>query len=362
MKLKKPPRRHMPSQRRGKKTGLAPGTPVFVGEQKLESVRIHIMRYSSGHFDETKNGSLSDCVRPGGDSGVTWINIDGVHDVHLVQQIGERFGLHLLTVEDIVNTTQRPKAEEFSNYLFLVLKMMSYNAEKHDIDIEHVSLIVGEGYVISFLEDEGDVFDTVRDRLRSDKGKIRTLHADYLAYSLMDAVVDNYFLALEFIGDLLEEMDDLIIENPTPAHMHELHRLKQCVLALRKSVWPLREEINVIERSESTLLHSGTRVFLRDLYDHTIQVIDIVENYRELLSGMHDTYLSSVSIRLNDIMKVLTIIATIFIPLTFIAGVYGMNFDHMPELHWRYGYYLIWGIMISIAAGMLVFFRKRKWL
>ena len=345
----------------GDKAGLAPGTSIFVGERKQDKPRIDIMDYAEDRLEETHDASAGDCARLKDAPGVTWINVNGIHDVNLIEALGKRFGLHPLTLEDILNTTQRPKAEAFEKYIFLALKMITYNEAQNDINIENVSLILGAVYVVSFQEREGDVFEAVRQRIRSAKGRIRSAQSDYLAYALMDGVVDAYFVALEKIGEHIEGIDDEIVLAPDAALMQEVHRLKREILFLRKSVWPLREEIAAIDKFESPLINSSTRVYLRDLYDHTIQIIDLVETFRDILGGMHDTFLSSVSNRMNEVMKVLTVIATIFIPLTFIAGVYGMNFEHMPELKWPWGYYLIWGIMISIGIGMLAYFRKRKW-
>lgn len=344
------------------KAGLSPGTPVFIGERKQAYTQLDVLRYDEDGIVEAIDAPTSDCAPPLDPTGVTWINVFGIHDVDLIATLGEQFGIHPLTLEDIVNTAQRPKAEEFDNYIFVVLKVMTYNEAHHEIEIETVSMVLGEGYVISFQEHEGDVFEMVRDRIRGAKGRIRKQAADYLAYALMDAVVDAYFVALEHIGDYIEDIEDEIVADPEPAHMREIHRLKREILYLRKSVWPLREEVSALLKSESSLIHDSTRVYLRDVYDHTIRVIDMVETNRDILSSMHDTYLSSVSNRMNEVMKVLTIIATIFIPLTFIVGVYGMNFDHMPELHWRWGYLGVWGFMGTITAGMAIYFRKKGWL
>jgi len=321
-----------------------------------------VIRYDEDGVQEVNDAQISDCMHPLDATGVTWINVFGIHDVEFIGELGERFGIHPLTLEDIVNTAQRPKAEEFNNYTFVVLKMMTYNEEHDEIEIETVSIVLGQGYVISFQEHEGNAFAMVGERIRTGKGRIRRLAADYLAYALMDAVVDAYFVALERIGDHIETIEDEIVSEPVPAHMHEIHRLKREILYLRKSVWPLREEISTLLKTESALVDAGTVVYLRDLYDHTIRVIDMVETNRDILSSMHDTYLSSVSNRMNEVMKVLTIIATIFIPLTFIVGVYGMNFDHMPELHWHWGYMGVWGFMLAITLGMVVYFQKKGWL
>lgn len=350
------------ASRQSVKAGLAPGTPVFIGERKLEKIRIDLIDYNEEALNELPDATLDQCADLAKAPTVTWINLSGIHDLEMIESLGKRFNLHSLTLEDLVNTNQRPKAEVFPNYLFIVLKMMDYNETANTVDVEHVSLILGENYVISFLEDEGDVFDTVRERIRSSKGRIRGIKSDYLAYSLMDAVVDHYFLAVERIGDFIEEIDDRLLTDPRPDDIQEIHRLKRDILSLRKAVWPLREEVGAIEKSESPLIHQETRVFLRDLYDHTIQVIDMVETFRDLLGGMHDTYLSSISNRMNEVMKVLTIIATIFIPLTFIVGVYGMNFEHMPELKWPWGYYLLWTIMFAVGCGMVVYFKRKKWM
>jgi len=344
------------------KVGLSPGTPVFIGEQKRDQVRIDVMAYSEHGLEESQQVRVAECAGLANAASVTWVNVSGIHDLDMIAALGKAFNLHPLTLEDLVNTTHRPKTEEFPDYLFVVLKMMTYNETSNQIDVEHVSLILGENYVISFLENEGDVFDEVRERIRAAKSRMRSLQSDYLAYSLIDAVVDHYFLALERIGDVIEEIDERILVDPQPVDIHEIHRLKRGMMTLRKAVWPLREEIGVLEKSQSPLIRQDTRMYLRDLYAHTIQVVDMVESFRDLLGGMHDTYLSSISTRMNEIMKVLTIIATIFIPLTFLVGVYGMNFEHMPELKWAWGYYLIWGVMIALGTGMLTYFRRKKWL
>ncbi len=344
------------------KTGSAPGTMVFVGEQRLLNVQIDVINYGPQHCSELANVSPGKCTDFASGGGVTWMNVNGVHDIALIEQLGAAFGLHPLTLEDIVNTTQRPKVEDFPRYIFMVLKMIEFNDATQFLEIEHVSVILGSNFVISFLEDDGDVFDAVRDRIRSGGGRIRQMKADYLAYSLMDAVVDHYYLAIERMGDLIEEVDDRLLEHPDPQDMKEIHGLKRGVLSLRKAVWPIREEVGAIVKSESTLLSQESRIYWRDLYDHCVQIIDLVETLRDILGGMHDTYLSSLSHRMNEVMKVLTIISTIFIPLTFIAGVYGMNFKVMPELEWQGGYYAVWALMIVIGVTLYLYFRRKRWL
>lgn len=341
---------------------MAPGTMVFIGEQKQDKARIDVLHYSETALNELRDATVQQCGSLSKQQGITWLNVNSIHDVNLIEAFGKCFDLHPLTLEDIVNTTQRPKLEEFQGYLFIVLKMMTFSDAVNAVAIEHVSLILGENYVISFLENEGDVFDMVRERIRAATGRIRSMKADYLAYSLMDAVVDHYFLTVERIGDRIEDIDEQILIEPKPEDIKEIHRLKRDILRLRKALWPFREEAGSIAKSESPLLHAETEVFWRDLYDHTIQIIDMTETCRDILGGMHDTYLSSISNRMNEIMKMLTIISTIFIPLTFIVGVYGMNFEHMPELKWPFGYCLIWAVMLTIAFGLFIYFRRRKWI
>jgi len=270
--------------------------------------------------------------------------------------------LHHLVIEDIHNTYQRPKAEDYEDFLYIVLKMISWDENLNQAQAEQVSMILGKGYVLSFKEDPGDIFDPVRVRLREGKGRIRKSGADYLAYALLDQVVDNYFLVLENLGERIESLEEELTTNPSPATLKAIHHLKRELIFLRKSVWPLREAINSLERGDSSLFQAETLVYLRDLYDHTIQVMDTIETFRDMVSGMLDIYLSSISNRMNEIMKVLTIIATIFIPLTFIAGVYGMNFANMPELQWPWGYFAVWGVMILVAGGMIIFFKRKGWL
>ena len=348
--------------RRGKKAGLPPGTPVFVGERKQDVVRISIMNYSREHIEEIHSASIDDCVRVRESSDIVWINVNGIHDVNTIQTLANIFGLHPLTTEDISNTNQRPKFEEFDDYIFFALKMLVYDEETNSIESENVSVILGKNNVISFQERDDDLLDPVRDRIRSSKGKIRSEGTDYLAYTIMDGVVDEYFVALEKLGDHIEQLDDEILTAPDASQMKELHRLKREIVFLRKAVWPLREEISAIEKSGSRLIDDSIKPFLRDLYDHTIQIIDIVETYRDIIGGMHDTFLSGISNRMNEVMKVLTIIGTIFIPLTFIVGIYGMNFENMPELKWTWGYFGLLGIMAALGLTMLGIFKKRKWL
>jgi len=280
----------------------------------------------------------------------------------IIEKIGTHFGIHPLVLEDIVNTGQRPKMEDFEDYIFLVVKMLTCDQSQSDMNTEQVSLLLGPNFVISFQERQGDVFDSIRDRIRNSKGRIRKEGADYLAYVLLDAVVDGYFIVLESLGERIETLEDQVIENPTTETLQVINGLKREMIVLRRSVWPLREVIGALERGGSALIHKATGTYLRDVYDHTIQVADTIDSYRDMIIGTRDTYLSSLSNRMNEVMKVLTIIATIFIPMTFIAGIYGMNFQFMPELGWRWSYFVVWGVMIAVAGVMIAYFKRKDWI
>jgi len=344
------------------KAGLPPGTLVHIGEKKVEKTRITVMDYDERTFQEKEVAAVEECFEFKETSTVTWINVEGLHDVEIIEKLGNRFGLHPLIQEDILNTGERPKMEDYEDHIFLLLKVFVLGNRNHDEKIHQVSLVLGSNFVISFQEKESGVFDPVRDRIRKDKGRLRKLGPDYLAYALIDSIVDGYFGFLEKLSEEIEFLEDELVTNPKREILQKIHSLKREMIFIRKSVWPLREVVNGLERLETPLIKETTDVFLRDVYDHTIQVIDSVETLRDVLSGMLETYLSSVSNRMNEVMKVLTIIATIFIPLTFIAGVYGMNFKFMPELEWRGGYFVIIGVMVAVAVVMLIFFRKKKWL
>jgi len=349
-------------RKRVKQAGLPPGTVVYDGETRQRDVGITVIDYDEDHLEEKPLVGVED-IEPFRDSPtVTWINIDGIHDTSIIEGVGARFGIHPLVLEDIASSGNRPKFEDYDDYLFIIVKMMSYDDVKEDIDSEQVSLIVGKNYVISFQEHPGDVFDPVRDRIRQKKGRIVKMGPDYLAYALLDTIIDNYYSILEKLGDRVESIEEELLENPTREMLNAIHRTKRDMIYLRKSIWPLREAVSGLERSESKLISKQTRVFLRDVYDHTIQAIDTIESLRDIVSGLLDIYMSSVSNRMNEVMKVLTIIATIFIPLTFIAGIYGMNFEFMPELRLQWAYPAVWGVMGLVALVMLIFFRKKDWL
>lgn len=350
-------------KKRSKKLGLPPGTLVHIGEEKTGSVRITIIDYDETNVQMKEASTVEECFRLKDTPTTSWINLDGIHEIEVIERIGKHFDIHPLILEDIVNTEQRPKVEDLKDYLFIIVKMITYDETEHKIKSEQVSIILGPHYVLSFQESlEGDVFEPIRDRIRNGVGRIRKNGTDYLVYSLLDAIVDNYFLVMEKLGEEIEVLEEELMERPTPQISMAIHKLKREMIFLRKSVWPLREIISFIERRESVLIHESTIIYIKDLYDHTIQVIDTVETFRDMLAGMIDIYLSSLSNRMNEVIKRLSIIATIFIPLTFLAGVYGMNFKYMPELGSPWGYPLFWFVIITVSAFMLIYFKKRNWL
>jgi magnesium transporter len=351
-----------------KKVGSRPGEVVFVGEKKVDKTKINIIDYDETNYEEKTAVTVEECFPFKDTPTITWIDINGLHEVDILEKIGGHFEMHPLVLEDIANTNQRPKMEVADKYAFVVLKMLYNDPNSGELAGEQVSLIFGKNFVISFQEREGDVFGAVRDRIKKSVPRVRFLNADYLAYALVDAIVDSYFLVLENVGEKVESMEDELVNNPEPKSLETIHDLKRHLIFMRKAVWPLREVIGGLERLESELIHDATGAYLRDLYEHTIQVIDTVETFRDMVSGLLDIYLSSLSNRMNEVMKVLTIIATIFIPLGFLAGVYGMNFDtsisglNMPELGLPFGYILFWVLVLLIGGGLFMFFRKRRWL
>jgi magnesium transporter len=349
--------------KRSRKSGLPPGTPVHIGERKAGAPRVSLMYYDGEQLVEEEVTDVSACRTWLSQPGVTWINIEGVHQIDLLEQFGALFGLHPLVLEDIANTGQRPKVEDYGGYLYIVLRMLSLHAATQEVVGEQVSLVLGPNFVISFQEGiAGDAFDPIRERLRTSKGRARREGADYLVYSLIDAIVDGYFVLLEKLGEQIEELDERMLASSAREATRTINHLKREMIWLRKAVWPLREMISALQRAESSLIRASTGVYLRDVYDHTIEVIDTVETYRDVLSGMLDNNLSLLTARLNEVMKVLTVISTIFIPLTFIVGIYGMNFRHMPELEWRWGYPLVMLGMAIIAVALYFYFRRKKWL
>lgn len=351
-----------------KKAGLEPGTPVFVGIKKMDRVKISVIDYTETEFREMEVSNIDDCFPFKDTPGITWIDIVGVHDVEAIERFGRHFGLHPLILEDIVHTGQRPKMEETDGSIFLVLKMIYHTEGEDHYTSEQISIIFGKNLVVSFQEKEGDVFNPVRDRIRKVIPRSRFMGTDYLAYALVDAIVDNYFKVLERLGEQIEELEDILVTNPRPENLETLHDMKRELILMRKRIWPLRELVGGLERLESDLIHDYSRIYIRDLYEHVIQVIDTVETFRDMASGLIDIYLSSVSNKMNEVMKVLTIIATVFIPLGFLAGVYGMNFNpdagpfNMPELGLPFGYIGFWALVLLIGGGLFWFFKRKQWL
>ncbi|HBV97246.1 MAG: magnesium transporter [Peptococcaceae bacterium BICA1-7] len=351
-------------KKRTVKTGLAPGSLVRV-EGEREEVSITVLRYDEWSFLESDMAGAKDFFPPEKDDPtVTWVNVQGLPEPGVLKQLGGFFGLHPLVQEDILNTTDhRPKIEDYGDYLYITLKIIGFKKEDQEVDIEQVSLILGSNYVISIRERTGgNFFEPVRERITKGKGRIRKLKSDYLVYSILDLIVDNYFDVLESFGDMIDVLEDMFIHNPSQMTLKTFHSLKREILYLRKSVWPLREVVSSLERGDSELIGESLDLYLRDIYDHVTQIIDIIETFRDMLSEMLDIYLSSISNRINEVMKLLTIITILFIPLTFIAGVYGMNFRYMPELEWSWGYPAVMLVMGFIAIGMVFYFRKKRWL
>jgi len=349
-------------KRRSKKAGLAPGTLVHIGDHKTEKVKITLIDYDEGQLQEKELKKIEESFPLKDKTSATWINIDGIYQLDIIEKLGKHFGIHPLIQEDIVNTGQRPKAEDFDDYVYIVLKVLYQDKDKLKVKSEQISLIIGKNFLISFQEVEGDVFSSVRDRLRKGKGRLRKMGCDYLTYALMDAIVDNYFIILETIGETIEALEEELLENPTPQTLQTIHDIKREMIFFRKQVWPIREIISGITKFDSPLINESIAIYFKDIHDHTIQVIDTIESFRDVLSSMVDIYLSTISNKMNEVMKVLTMIATIFIPITFVAGIYGMNFKYMPELEWPWGYGVAWLIMVAIAISMICFFKRKSWL
>ena len=341
--------------------GMAPGTLVHVGEKRVDRVWFSAIRYDRDDYVElAKTFDIGECLNTDR-KDVNWLNMTGVHDAEYVRQFGEMSGLHELHQADIMNTELRPTLYIDSDIIFMTLKMPHFDDEDNLI-IEHISLVLGHGHVISFQEAEGDVFDKVRRNIRKSRGKFRKAGNDYLAYALIDAIVDNFFVILERIGAQTEDLEQRLMANPDPETLQIIYSLKRQMITLRKSIWPIREVINGLERSDTPLIRDGTKKYLRDVYNHTVQTMDTIESLRDMIGGMLDTYLSSVSNKMNEVMKTLTVIASIFIPITFIAGIYGTNFVYVPELEWEGGYFIMLGLMGTISGTMMVWFRRKGWL
>ena len=350
------------SRKMAQKAGMPPGSLVYLGKKEHLPAKITVIQYRDADFVENEYDAFNQCLPLDHREGVTWINVQGISQIKNLEQVGSYFNIHPLVLEDILDIEQRPKIEDYEDYLYIVLQTISHTPEAEEVGAEQVSLILGPHYVISFHDGDGDIFAPIRERLLRGKGRIRKLGADYLAYAIIDLIVDNYFVALETFSDKVEFLEDEVVIRPSPQTLREVHRFKNDMIMLRKSLWPLREVIARLERRESPLISDNLTLYLKDVYDHTIIAIEEVETYRDILSGMLDIYLSSMSNRLNEVMKVLTIIATIFMPLSFIASLYGMNFKNMPELQWQYGYYVAVAFMGLIAGSMLWYFKRKHWI
>lgn len=348
--------------KRSSKAGLPPGTLIFLGERKTEQSSIEAIEYNPLYISEKRLGDYKETFEYKDSDKVAWLNIYGLHDIEMINAVGSHYGIHNLILEDLLNTDQRPKIETQEDKIFIVLKMLVFDEAEQKIESEQISLILGPSYVLTFQEKESDIFAPLRNRLRNTTGRLRTGKSDYLAYAILDIVIDNYFILLEKLGEIIENYEEILMSNNEEQVLNKIYALKREILFLRKSVWPLREVIGKLERTETEIIGEKTIPYMKDLYDHTIQVIDTVETYRDMITGLLDLYLTAVSNKMNEVMKVLTIIATIFIPLTFIAGIYGMNFENMPELGWKNAYYIVMAIMLLIAIGMLYYFRRKKWL
>lgn len=346
--------------KRSKKAGLLPGSLIHVGHTYTEKPKITLIRYTEASYREKEIGSPAAIGAPPDEQTITWITVDGLQDTELMEELGNIFKLHPLVLEDILNTSQRPKMQDYGDYLYIVLRSFTGTGEA-ELNSEQISIVLGRNFVLSFREKESTIFQPVKERLSCDVGRIRKAGADYLAHALIDNIVDNYFLVLESLEEKIEFLEDDLVRRTTPATLQAINKLKRELIFLRKSLWPLREAISTLERSDSQLISESTGIYFRDIYDHVIAVIDSVETFRDMLSNMLDIYLSAASNKLNEVMKVLTIIATLFMPLTFVAGIYGMNFKYMPELEWRWGYFIILGIMLLIALLMVFYFKRKRW-
>lgn len=342
--------------------GLRPGELVHIGEKKVEEVHIDLLEYDQDNILESKDTTIEECLESKVKSNVSWVNIIGIHDANVIKKIGDVFGLHALHQANIMNTELRPTIEISDNYIFLLLKMPHFNDDKGRIELEQISLIIAQHHLITFQEIEEDFFENIRKRLRDNVGTIRKKPSDYLGYALLDALIDSYFLVLEKISDISENLEEELLSNPTPNTLQILQLLKRQMILLRRSAWPSREVLDNLQRSQTELIHEETKTYLRDSYNHLVQVIDTIEGLRDVVGGMLDTYLSSVSNKMNEVMKTLTIIASIFIPITFIAGIYGTNFEHIPELAWEGSYFVMLGGMTIISGIMLAWFKKKHWM
>ncbi|OCL26086.1 magnesium and cobalt transport protein CorA [Orenia metallireducens] len=344
------------------KSGLPPGTLVYRGKERQEEVKITVFNYSNDDYLEEQDISLEESLTYKEKAGIKWINIDGLHNIEVVKSLGEAFNIHSLVLEDILDTDHRPKVDCYDEFVYFIIKLFSYDATEEEIDIEQLSIILGDDFVLTFQEKEGDVFDNIRERIRNQSSRLRSSGSDYLAYVLLDVIVDNYFVVLDEIGEGLFLMEEDLLLEPSQDILPDIQQVKRKMIFLEKSVWPLKGILNNLLKGDNKLFKESTTLYLKDVNDHIEKAIDTIQTFRDIINGMMDTYLSNINNKMNEIMKVLTIISTIFIPLTFIAGIYGMNFRYMPELESKLGYPITLIVMSAIVIGMLVYFKKKKWL
>lgn len=350
------------TQKYKKHIGLAPGTLVYTGEKHENELFIECIDYSPTSFEICEHKDVEKTFHYKDTDSITWINFNGLNHISAIEKIGDHYNLHPLILEDIVNTNQRPKIDEYEDYIFVIVKMVYYD-ENEKLVVEQVSFVMGDNYVLTFQETEGDVFESVRNRIKVGKGRIRGLKSDYLLYALLDAVADHYYVVAETMGNKIEDLEDDLFTGLAPDGIsQQIQSLKKELLRIRRAIFPMREIINRIEKSEHRLIDKKNMQFFSDIYDHIIQLSDTIDIYREMVWSLMDMYMTNISNKMNEVMKVLTIIATIFIPLTFIAGIYGMNFDHMPELHYKNAYFVVWGVMLFIFIAMIIYFKRKKWL
>lgn len=339
------------------KTGSAPGTLTHTGSKKMHKVSATLMEYDKETCTEKEVTNPADCQQT---DTITWLNVDGLHDVEFVRSIGKQYGLHTLLLEDVLDTAARPKIEEFENATLIILKMVRFTPETGGLDIEQISFLLADTLVITFQEQSSNILDVVKEHIRTGT-KIRTRGADYLLYALIDTLVDSYIGVLEQFGAQIESLETGLMAQPTNETLQGIYALKRNILFMQQATWPLDEIVRSLQRSDVPYIQESTVPYLRDLEDHIRQLSETTRTFRDMLSEMLNTYLSIMSNRMNEVMKTLTIIATIFIPLTFIVGIYGMNFEYMPEIGWVWGYPAVWGIMIAVGVGMLAYFRKKNW-
>ncbi|MCE5316206.1 MAG: magnesium/cobalt transporter CorA [Parachlamydia sp.] len=349
-------------RKRLKKAGQSPGTLTVPEREWGEKIAVSLIEYDKTHITENPRATIKDCLVSLDKPSITWINIHGIYDTQAIETLGRHFGLHPLMLEDIVTSGQRSKLDDYKKSIFIVLRLLKYNQDRQDIEDEQVSIILGSNYVITFEEAPEDVFDPVRDRIRKKNSIITQRGADYLCYALMDCIVDHAFLILEKLDERIEKLELQLLNKEPKTLVTDIQRVKHDIVLLRKSVWPMREVIGQFRRLDTPLIKDTTKLYMQDVYDHTIQVIDTIESFRDVSGGLLDIHLSNLNMRMNEIMKVLTIVATIFVPLTFIASIFGMNFEHMPELHSKWGYPISLGVMAAVALSMLFFFRRNKWI